>query len=98
MTLEEEYLAGEISSTDFLYLLLSRTEKDIVQTDPSQTMSDTIDYCPFPLVKSTQECIENKSQRTQLKATPENQFYVFLSFKRKSIISTGDASYAYTNF
>jgi len=35
VTLEEEHLAGKISSTDFLYLLLAKTEMDIIQTDLS---------------------------------------------------------------
>jgi len=41
MELEEQYLAGEISSNDFFYLLLGRTEMDIIRTDLSQTESDS---------------------------------------------------------
>jgi len=69
MTLEEEHLAGKISSTDFLYLLLARTEMDIIQTDLSQAKSDSdiVEYY-IPLLRisnQTPECNENRNRRIQ---------------------------------
>lgn len=36
MTLEEKYIAGEIGAASFFYLLLARTELEIVKTDLSR--------------------------------------------------------------
>jgi len=64
MTLEEEHLTGKISSNDFLYLLLARTERDIIQTDLSQSKSDSVIveyYVPLQRIPNqTQGCDENR--------------------------------------
>ena len=69
ITLEEEHSAGKISSNDFLYLLLAKTEIDIIQTDLSQTENDgdKVEYwIPTPCISDqTQEFKENKNQRIQ---------------------------------
>jgi len=60
MTLEEEHLAGKIGSTDFLYLLLAKTEMDIIQTDLSQTESHSeIVECYIPTLR-----ISNQTQES----------------------------------
>ena len=74
-TLEEEYLAGEISTNDFLYLLLARTEMEIIQTDLSQTESDR------DLVECCIPTLRNSSQ-TQINKTGE---YNFIQRDRKYV-------------
>jgi hypothetical protein len=60
VTLEEEHLAGKVSSTDFLYLLLAKTEMDIIQTDLSQTESHSeIVECCIPTLR-----ISNQTQES----------------------------------
>ena len=68
MSLEEQYLTGEISSNDFFYLLLARTEMDIIRTNLSQTESDSDTVKYYMTTSCAANRLENSMKiRTRVK-------------------------------